>query len=160
MIAGFSGISDNQFETLKEAIAWITALIAGADGAIDTKETEWAKKLADIRSYANPNDLTPFYEEVGKDFSVQLDKLIEHLPESKEARMSLLERKIAQLNDILPLLPNATGAALYASYVSFANHVAKASGGFLGFFSVSSEESKLIELPMLDKIELEEEEEE
>lgn len=29
------------------------------------------------------------------------------------------------------------GAHLYKSYITFAHHVAKATGGFLGFFSIS-----------------------
>ena len=63
MIQGFEMLSEEQFDVTKKAITWITILIAGADGEIEKEETEWAKKIAHIRSYHNPNELTPFYEE-------------------------------------------------------------------------------------------------
>ena len=52
MIEGFSNINELQFEVTKDAIGWITVLIAGADGNIDKEETAWAEKLTKIRSYA------------------------------------------------------------------------------------------------------------
>jgi len=36
--------------------------------------------------------------------------------------------------------------------LSFAEHIAKASGGIMGFFSVNAAEAKLIQLPMLHPI--------
>lgn len=159
MIEGFENISENQFKVLKNAISWITVLIAGADGNIEKEETEWAEKLTKIRSYANPNNLTNFYEEVGKDFKATLEDLIENAPKGKEERNQILERKLSEINTILPLLPNSIAYALHGSYTSFAKHVAKQSGGFLGFFSISKEENQWIGLPMIDPIELAEEEE-
>ena len=158
MISGFEKLSESQFQVTKEAIAWITVLIAGADGNIGEEETKWAAKVTKIRGYSNPNDLTPFYEAVGVDFSAQLKDLISKVPKDTKTRQELLSRKIEQLNQILPLLENNLGHFLLASYRSFAKHVAKASGGFLGFFSVGTEESKLIDLPMLNDIPFEEDE--
>ena len=152
MIQGFETLSENQFETTKHAIAWITALIAGADGKIDNKETAWAEKLTKIRSYDQPNVLTPFYEEVGKDFTEQLDATIAHLPESQEERNQFLSNKLAQLNDIFTRLDNEVAYTLYQSYRSFAQHVAKASGGFLGMMSIDKDEAALIGLPMIEEI--------
>jgi len=43
MIEGFERVSEEQFIILKDAIAWITALIAGADGDIDKEETDGQK---------------------------------------------------------------------------------------------------------------------
>ncbi len=152
MIQGFEMLNEEQFEVTKKAITWITILIAGADGEIDKEETDWAKKVANIRSYHNPNELTPFYEVVGKDFSLVLNNMIEQLPASTKDRQQLLIRQLSKLNDILPLLQNNLGHILLNSYRSFAKHVAKASGGFLGFLSVGKEEAKLIDLPMLTDI--------
>lgn len=160
MIEGFEAINKEQFETCKEAIAWITILIAGSDGEIDHTETEWAEKLTKIRSYSSPMDLSDFYKEVGKDYAAVMARLLERMPSDTTERTALLTRKLNQLNDILPRLDNTTGYHLYKSYKSFAHHVAKASGGFLGFFSVSPEEKKLIDLPMINPVELYEEEDE
>jgi len=158
MISGFENLSERQFEITKDAIGWITVLIAGADGEIDKKEIGWAEKLASIRGYNNPNVLTEFYELVGKDFSTKLNRILEKVPSDTNERKELLSRKIGQLNSILPLLGNL-GYELYESYISFAKHVAKSSGGFLGFMTVDNEEKHLMSLPMLDKVDYQEEEE-
>ena len=147
------------FETLRETIAWITILIAGADGEIDATETAWAEKLTKIRSYDIQQELAPFYKEVGKDFSDKMSRLLERMPSDKDERRELLSRKIRQVNEILPLLDNEKAYHLYKSYTSFAHHVAKSSGGFLEFFSVSAEEKKLVDLPMINPVELEESDE-
>jgi len=160
MIAGFENISEEQFETLKKSISWITVLIAGADGEIDKDETAWAKKLTKIRSYANPNRLNAFYEEVGKDFSAVIEKVINNVPTDTAKRNELLSRQLEQCNGIFSILENRTAFELYHSFKTFAKHVAKESGGFLGFFSISKEEASLIDLPMLTAIELDEPDEE
>jgi len=152
MIEGFEALNKEQFETTKEAVSWITILIASADGEIRQNETGWAEKLTEIRSYSSPMDIDYFYKEVDKDFSEKLSQMLERMPSDRTERMELLSRKLRQLNDILPKMDNKSAVRLYKSYKSFAKHVAKASGGFLGFFSVSSEEKDLIDLPMINEI--------
>ena len=154
MITGLEKLTDDQRQKTTDAMAWITVLIAGADGKIDADETAWAEKVTKIRGYHNPpNQLTSFYEAVGAEFSDKLDNLIANVPENVSERNAILTRKLEQLNDILPLLDkNNMGFHLLASYRSFAEHIAKSSGGFLGFFSVSTDESNLIGLPMINDI--------
>lgn len=158
MVHGFESLSEEQFTILKDAIAHITILIAGADGDINHKETEWATKLTHIRSYNFAEPLNAYYEAVGKDFSEKLDKLIENAPKDVKERTDMLSRKLSEVNAVLPLLDNHVGAELYSSFLSFAKHVAKSSGGFFGMMSISKEESALISLSMIDPIEYEEEE--
>jgi len=157
MIQGFEEISRQDFEALKNGISWITILISGADGKIDTDETEWAEKITQIRGYSLPGELHHFYQEVGNDFSGKLDKLIAELPNDSESRTKILSESLAELNDVFPKLENDLAVDLYNSYLSFAKHVAKSSGGFLGMMSISAAEESLIGLPMLNKIELIEE---
>ena len=52
MISGFEKLSESQFQVTKEAIVWITVLIAGADGNIEEEETKWAAKVTKIRGYS------------------------------------------------------------------------------------------------------------
>ena len=52
------------------------------------------------------------------------------------------------------------GSRLYKEFKKFAGHVAKASGGFLGFFTVDKEEAKWLGLPMLNPIQYDEDEQE
>jgi len=159
MIKGFEPLSETQFQVTKDAIAWITLLVATADGEMDEEEQKWAAKITKIRGYHNPNEFTEYYEEVGKEYSDKLAAMMNNLPADAGERNGILTRKLKQLNAILPLLQNNLGHLLLKDYKSFAHHVAKSSGGFLGFFSVSKEEASLIDLPMIDPIPWEEPEE-
>ena len=154
MLDNFTGIDNAQKKQLIDAIAQITVLIAGADGMIDTAETAWANKLAKIRSYASEELLNEFYQLVGNNFIEDLNAEILALPKETDPRTQVLVGKLARLNAPLAKLPNPIGATLYQSYTSFAKHVAEASGGFMRIWSVSSEEKKLMSLPMLNPIEL------
>jgi len=158
MSTKFKGITTEEYQSLKQAIVWITILVAGADNHIDQEEKEWAEKLTRIRSYANDETLHNFYNEVGSTFSEDLEKCIRELPADVEARNMELSQRIARLNYPLAQLSNKTGAKLYQSYVSFAEHVAKSSGGVMRFFSVSGDEKAVMGLDMLHEIILEEEE--
>lgn len=148
----FANIEDTEFTKLVEATDLITILIAGADGHIDDQEVEWATKLADIRSYSYAEELKEYYSAVGHNFDNRLKALIQSLPQNTEARNEELSCRLKEINPILLKLDNSIGAQLYESYTSFAEHVAKSSGGFLRFASVSSEEKALIGLPMIDPI--------
>jgi len=152
MVQGFEDLTQEQFETLKKAISWITLLVAGADGKIEKEETDWAEKLTEIRSYSLPNDLMHFYQEVGKDFPKQLETMLETLPKDTKERNQVLTEKIKTVNPILKSWKDDLSEELYKSYKSFAKHVAKSSGGFLGMMTVSKEEKELAELPMLEKV--------
>ncbi len=152
MLDKFTGIDEAEKKQLICAISKITVLIAGADGMIDTAETEWAIKLTKIRSYATEDALKDFYKEVGKTFDEDLHSLINSVPYGVEMRTKLLVEWLTDLNSPLSKLPNELAANLYHSYTTFAKHVAEASGGFLRMWSISGEEKKLINLPMLTPI--------
>jgi hypothetical protein len=53
---------------------------------------------------------------------------------------------------ILAHLDNNLAHKMYISLKSFAEHVAKASGGFLRFATISGHERKWINLPMIEPI--------
>lgn len=154
----FKVLSDAEFDKLKDAISLITVYIAGADGEIDEDETKWAEKVTKIRSYNLPEKLASFYEEVGVDFHDRLENYMSSLSDL-ETRNSTVEKALTDLNPILAKLPTKLGAELYSSYISFAKHVAKASGGFLGFFSIGPKEAALLDLEMITPIIWDEEEE-
>ena len=153
MTEEYKVLSKEEYETLKNAISWITILVAGADNNIDPQETEWAEKLANIRAFSLDEELKSFYTDVGQDFHGKLHKMIDDMPDDREERQAILSENLSKLNSILAKLEPSVGALLYDSFVSFASHVAKASGGFLRFFSVSAEEKKVIKLDMIDPIE-------
>ena len=148
----FSTLSEKDYAKLKDAIPLITLLIGGADGDLNKDEIQWAEKVTKIRSYKMSEDLIGFYQEVGKDFSEKLDQYINDFPASTDDRTKLISDRLSELNPLLAKLDHTVAYHLYKSYTSFAKHVAKASGGFLGFFSIGPEEGELIGLPMLTKI--------
>jgi len=125
----FSALSSDQYSQLKEALGYITVLIAGADGNIDEQELNWAEKLTHIRSYAKPEELNDFYGEVEENFSEKLTALIASLPSQQEKRELAATSKLSDLNNVFALLENETAYQLYKSFTSFAKHIAKASGG-------------------------------
>lgn len=156
----FNRVNAEELQTLKDAIAWITILIAGADGNIDTDELEWATKLTNIRSYSYAEDLKDYYATVGENFESDLKNLISSSPTDIAERTTVLTDKLASVNPILAKMDNAIAFKLYESYLSFSEHVAKASGGFLRFATISKEEKSLMNLEMINQIILEIEEEE
>ncbi len=160
MTEHFKVLNDEEYKSLTDAISLITLLIAGADGDVEKTELDWATKITNIRSYALPEHLNDFYKDVGSDFTERLDHYTHVTSSAVTMRMGEISDKLAKLNPILAKLPQELGATIYKSYTSFAKHVAKSSGGFLGFFSVGPEEEKWISLPMLTPIEMPVEDEE
>lgn len=154
MIEQFKGITDQEYDQLKSAVSLITVLIAGADGNIDRKEKEWAEKVTNIRSYSLPDGLKDFYLEVGHDFQTRLDTYIDQYSGDAESRNQGISEKLAQLNTVFPKIEDReTAIALYESFISFARHVARASGGFLSWGSINVHEKKLMSLEMINPVE-------
>lgn len=156
----FSSLTKEEYAMLKDAIPQITILIAGADGKISQGETAWAEKVTNIRSYSAAEEYHDFYKEIGETFQPRLDELIKQLPADVASRSARISESLAGLNGIMHKLEPKHAARLYKELRSFAGHVARATGGFLNFWSVSAEEKKWIELPMLEKFEWHEEHEE
>jgi len=157
MIDRFKSLNQEEFTQLKDSIALIAVLIAGADGKVDPNETEWAEKITNIRSYSGPEVLQEFYEEVGKDFHDKLMHFIIKYEGELNQRNEAISERLQGINPILAKLDEELAAQLYKSLVSFASHVAKSSGGVLGFFSVSEAEKDLLDLNMINAIEFPEE---
>lgn len=156
----FGALSDTQLVNLKEALSYITILVAGADGKIDEQELNWAEKLTHIRSYAEPQALNDFYGEVEQEFTDSISSILQKLPENLAERETKISAELSKLNEVLSCLENPIAFDLYKSFTSFAKHIAKASGGFLRFGSISQEEKQWIDLPMITPIVLEIAEEE
>ncbi len=152
MIAKLANLSETEVNVLIDAIPLITVLIAGADGEIDPTETEWAEKLTKIRQYDYSSELNEYYKKVGEGYSDRLVSLIDELPGDTERRKDDISEKLAALNPILGKLDKIFATNLIESFRTFAQHVARASGGFLGFASVNKEEARLMKLEMINSI--------
>lgn len=146
-------LSAEDQQTLMDAVPYITILIAGADGKIDTKEVKWSEKLTKIRSFSYEEDLRPFYRKVGEHYDERLHELMDNLPEDRNSRNQVIVNELSKLNGILPKLDHFYARLYYQSLKSFADHVAHASGGVMGWLSVGFEEYKVVDLHMIDPIE-------
>ncbi|MBY5957109.1 hypothetical protein KUV50_03105 [Membranicola marinus] len=153
MIEEFKGISESEYENLKNAISYITVLIAGADGTIEDHETDWAAKVTDIRSYNLPRRLSTFYKEAGETFQEDVEFWVNKFNEDADSTMKELKFRLANLNDVFAKLDDHQLAyELYLSFRSFARHVARSTGGFLGWGAIGPEEDELIGLTMIHPI--------
>lgn len=160
MIEHLKSLKAEDYNKLKDAVPQITILIAGADGKIEVGQLEWAEKVTNIRSYKMEEELADFYKEVGVDFNEKLDGILRSMPQKVSERTAILTEKLEELNEIFAKLEPQIASKLYKSFTSFARHVAQASGGFLGFFSINQDEAKLIGLPMINPVVYSGEEEE
>ncbi|MBK8628203.1 MAG: hypothetical protein IPN86_22390 [Saprospiraceae bacterium] len=160
MLEHFSNLNEDETKQLLDALPLITVLIAGADGNFEKDEMDWAEKVTHIRSYKLKGEFKTFYEEVDNNFLEKVQYFMDAMPEGVTERTEMIDQRLKALNPILAKLDPAIGSKLYAGFVSFAEHIAKASGGVMGFFSINHAESKLIGLPMLDPIIYEGDEEE
>ena len=148
----FKDLSQNEWSTLQNAVPLIAILIAGADGVVGDTEVSWSKKVTHIRSYKLKGSLQVFYEEADRDFEAKFMHFIETLPSGVKDRTDAITKKLHEVNPILCKLDTAIGSKLYNSFVTFAEQVAKAEGGVMGFFSINKDEAKLLGLPMIDPI--------
>lgn len=153
MLEEFKGINQSEFEKLKEAVSSIAILVAGADGSIKEHETAWATKVTKIRSYTLPRRLATFYKEVGQTFQSDLDVLKAEFNEDQEGTVRKLKFQLASLNDVFEKMEDRQLAyELYVSFKSFARHVARSTGGILGWGAIGPEENELIELTMIHPV--------
>lgn len=60
MIKELEALKAEERELMMDAISLVTLLVAGADGKIDSRETEWATKITKIRGYKEKAELKPF----------------------------------------------------------------------------------------------------
>ncbi len=148
----FENLTPSELQQLEEAVVQISILVAGADGSIDAEEVAWADKLAHIRGYSGEQWLQEFYDEVAANFKIRFNDLLKSLPPDTALRQHCLTMEIAKLNPVLAKLDPKVAYKMYHSYQTLAMSIAKASGGILGFGSVSRAEEKVVHLPMITPI--------
>jgi len=149
MIKEFENLREEEIDVLLTAPVYVAILIAGADGNIDKSERKEAIDVAHSKQSRAREQLVDYYKLVGESFETKFNKLIDELPESAEERNKVLTAELRKLNFILPKIDKNFGVKLHASLKELAKKIAEASGGVLGYLSVSYEESKLIELQMI-----------
>ena len=160
MLHQLKNLPADELQELLDAIPVITLLIAGADGEIEGEELAQSEKITKIRGYSGGEIMQDFYDKVGEDYNERLNRWLKVVSKDTAERTADLSGRLEKLNPILAKLAPELGAEMYKSLTSFAKHVAKASGGFLGFGSINKEEAELVNLPMLTPIIVEKEDDE
>lgn len=157
MIPQFEALTHKEQELMLDAVPLITLLIAYADGEMDDNERNLAEKIANVRSYSHHESLQAYYEKVGENYQEKLDRILKTLPEDNAQRLAEISKRLSGLNAILPKLEQVFAWRFYHGLLSFAKHVAKASGGFLGWASINKDEEQLMGLDMITPVVIEEE---
>ena len=132
---------------------YVAILIAGADGKIDKSERREAIDVARTKQSRSREQLSAYYKLVGEKFEENFNVLVDELPSGTEARISAITSELRKLNFILQKVDKNFAIKLIASLKDLAKKIAEASGGVLGYLSVSYEEARLMELKMLKEIE-------
>lgn len=133
---------------------YITVLIASADGEIDQAEIRKAVDLSNSGLQDLGPELKEYYSSVFQDYEDKLKITIANLPTKKEERHKYLLRQLIKANDIFQKLDKPWAIKLYESFKDLAKKIAEASGGILGYGKIGFEESKLIDLHMIQNPDL------
>lgn len=150
MVKEFENLREDEVEVLLTAPVYVAILIAGADGDIDKSERREAIEVAHSKQGRAREQLVEYYKEVGAAFEEKFNRLISELPDNADERNKAITTELRKLNFIFPKIDKNFSVKLYASLKDLAKKIAEASGGILGYLSVSYEESKLIELRMIN----------
>ncbi len=149
MIKEFEKLREDEIGILVDAPVYVAILIAGADGEIDKSERKEAIDIAHLKQSRAREVLVEYYKLVGENFESKFNKHIEDLPDDADERAKAIITELRKLNFIFPKIDKNFTISLYASLKELAKKIAEASGGVLGYLSVSYEESKLVELQMI-----------
>jgi hypothetical protein len=150
MIPEFDGLREDEIEHLLKAPIYVAVLISGADGMIDDKERKEAVSAAKSKQMRAREKLVVYYKEVAVDFELKMVKMIKELPHDKDERNSDITIELKKLNKILPKVEKVWAIQFVASLKDLAKRIAEASGGVLGYMTVSYDEAKLVELKMIE----------
>ena len=149
MIAQFNVLTEEEVELMFSMPIYISVLIAGADGKIDSTEIKKAVTLAGLKKKKARKDLLEYYSYVNQDYEDKIKVTIASLPGDQKEREKILVGDLEKVNDVFAKLDNVFAVKLYASLKEMAVHIAEASGGVFGYMSVGYEESRLVDLKMI-----------
>ncbi|MBK9331432.1 MAG: hypothetical protein IPM96_03255 [Ignavibacteria bacterium] len=153
MIPEFKNLNQQETELMFDAPALVTLLIAGAEGNIEEKETDWGSKIVHFRAKDNEGILQGYYTEVEKTFKDTLSQFIETFPDNAEERGELIKKELTKLNEILPKLNRNFAKMFYEDMRSMSKQIAKITGGIWGYGSISAEEQRYLDLEIINPVE-------
>jgi len=105
--------------------------------------------LAHTKQQHVTKKLAGYYQLVGHNFEEKLLTCIAKTSDDLEIRNGDITQELRKLNLILPKLDKHFAIIFYDSIEDWAKRIAEASGGILGYMSVTYEEAKLLTLKMI-----------
>ncbi len=136
------------YELILKAPILVCILIAGADGSIDQKEVREAIQMAQNKQWVKSN-LQSFFEEFAEDFEDKLKVLLQAYPFDAKSRNDMIQAELTSLNDIFSRADPDFARSYYEMLKALAQRIASSSGSIWG--KITSEEARLLELPMIRK---------
>lgn len=144
-------LNDADLDTLAGAVTRIALLVGSADDNFSSEEKDRAERLVHIRSFSHHPGLEGLYERAFDEFHATLDSLLANFDGDYITLRQSLSSDLERVNALLGKLDFDMATMVYDSFKSFAWHIARASGGFLGMGAISKAEEKWIQLPMIHK---------
>lgn len=142
-------LSVDEQDALYTLPLYIAILVASADGKIEESEIKRAISVIGRQTHeGSSRTLSDFYDRVSMDIEDKLKFIIFHSPRSRQELALYLSQKITSATIILQKLDKQFTSTLRTSFSHLAEQIAKASGGILGFGSIGSEESRLIDVSL------------
>jgi hypothetical protein len=150
MLNHILNLSEEEKGLILNAPFYVSLLIAGADGQIDSDEKNRVLELIHTKTFSERYELREMYKTLDHNAAEEMRKMIAALPENTEERSQFLSDMLARLNPIFPKLDQAFAISLYENLRQFAHYVATADGGWWGVGAMGSAEKALVKLPMLN----------
>lgn len=147
MIAELEELNTEERNLMLRTPVLVTILIAGADDVIDNAEIQEA---INILQENEDQDESDYYRVIGNTFQERLQKAIQDFPRDTYERNQLIISQLETLNLILPKLKHEFAVSFYEKMKMLAQKIAEASGGVLGYMAVGDEESKYVDLSMIN----------
>jgi hypothetical protein len=122
----FEKLTGKEQEELLKFPVYVTLLAANADGTTDEEEKNTAIAFDHTKTYTSDILLAGFYERSDTGFKMNLEKLDAELPKGSEERKSVIQQRLAALNNLLTRLGPDYAAAMHKSMRSFKEHVSRA----------------------------------
>lgn len=144
MIPQFSELTDEEKNLMYDVPALATILIAGADNCIDKYEKQVATELTKYKSISSEPQLQDYFAEVSSTFKERLEQLIAELPGKAKFRNPFIREELSKVNIIISKVNTEFSGEFYNHIKDIAQYVAEASGGVLGYLSISKAEAKAL----------------
>lgn len=139
----FENLTDEEKAFVHEVPVLAAILVAGADNDIKKIELRVASQITKIKAHTS-TELKAFYAEVSEDFHNKFEHLLARYPNNAAERNPAIREDLKVLQPILIKMKRTRADEFVTSVHEIARYTAEATGGVLGYYSVSEVEKKAL----------------